>query len=295
MNEKICNIIKNIAKEQNGSFNTNIKGVKVFYLNEHSPRKYLEYDASIVIVFQGKKIGYLNKKEIHYGANNYLILAGPLPFECESLGTKNEPLLGISVKIDSMILQEIWNSLDKITLMNGIKKSTNASLAQASPTSKEIENSVFRLLTSANEKETAKIFGKDTIKELYYQILKDKNGSLLFTLADKGNHLTKITETLLFINQNLSENITIEQMAEISNMSASNFHRLFKKTTGNSPLQFVKKAKLSKAKNLIEQQNLRVNIAAQKVGYESSSQFSREFKRLFGFPPKICIETNNKN
>ena len=71
----------------------------------------------------------------------------------------------------------------------------------------------------------------------------------------------------------------------MSGVSAPTFHRLFKKVTGDSPVQFIKKARLSNAKHLINSHGMKVNIAAHSVGYESTSQFSREFKRLFGATP----------
>ncbi len=293
MIEELCKIIKNITKEENNVVYGYTKGIKVFYKNQATPREPVKYDASIVFIFQGEKIGYLKGEKFFYNPNNYLVLSTPFPLECQSFASKSEPLIGMIVEIDKTILQEVWNLMDKKTILNEVKNNTQVvknnaynNIVKSSPLSGEIKNILYRILMQFQDKEASNIMGESTLKELYFQILKGNQASSLFTLLETNNPFTKIANTIYFINHNVAENISIEEMAKEANMSNTTFHRTFKRITGDSPIQFLKKYRLSKAKILIEGQGVNVNIAARNVGYESPSQFSREFKRLFGVSPK---------
>ncbi len=294
MTEEICNIIKNITGEKKGVVYGYIEGIKVFYDDETSPnRRPVQYDSSIVFIFKGAKIGYVKGEAFPYNPDNYLILSAPFPLECRTFASKEEPLIGMTININKNLLQEVWNLMDKKNLLSEVKNNiqnskndTYNSIVQTSPLSGEIKDIVYRILTQFQDKEASNIIGANTMKELYFQILKGNQASSLYTLLDTNNPFTKIANTIFYINHNVSENISIEEMAKEANMSNTTFHRTFKKITGESPIQFLKKYRLSKAKSLIEGQGVRVNIAARNVGYESASQFSREFKRLFGVPPR---------
>ena len=99
-----------------------------------------------------------------------------------------------------------------------------------------------------------------------------------------------MTKAVNYINDNFDEKISIEQLADIAGMSTSAFHRAFKLSITDSPLQYIKKVRLNQAKNLLVKDGLSASEAALKVGYESISQFSREFKRYYGLPPSRALE-----
>ncbi|MGK0272055.1 MAG: AraC-like DNA-binding protein, partial [Cocleimonas sp.] len=111
-------------------------------------------------------------------------------------------------------------------------------------------------------------------------------GHVLFDLAHHDGQYARVAKVLTRMHQAYSEGLTVQQLAEEANMSVSAFHLAFRKVTLESPLQYLKKVRLNKAKELIQLEGLRVNDAARLVGYSSSSQFSREFKRHFNMTPK---------
>jgi AraC-like DNA-binding protein len=284
-NKKICQLMEELTHSKNGEHATALPGVRLYRRDAPTERQPVIYTAGLVIICQGSKVGYLHGQALHYDADNYLVMAAPLPLECQTFASKEEPLLVMVVDIDIALLQHIWTQLDQETLTKGLKKATDARVAEATPQTPAMQGVIERLLTHLQQPESAKILGQDLVKELYYYALMGDQAPALFALADRNSHFTRMAQTLSYIQQHLADPLTVEHLAKISGMSSPSFHRLFKKVTGDSPVQFIKKARLSSAKHLIQNHGMKTSIAAQSVGYESASQFSREFKRLFGVAP----------
>lgn len=292
MNDVISKNLETIAHGKNGLFKTALNSVYVYRFDGHVPKQPCLYSACIVFICQGRKVGYVNNEELHYNADNYLILASPLPLECEVFASENKPLLGLIIEIDLVVLNGVWTLLDQETISKTIQLASSAKLAQATKTSDHIKNLIARLSTTLLNEEAARILGHDIIKEIYYRALKEEQAFSLYALGDRNSQFSRMAKVLTYIQQNLSESLSVEHLAEISNMSSPTFHRYFKKITGYSPIQFIKKARLSHAKDLMAYQGVRANIAAQAVGYQSNSQFCREFKRLFGEAPQKFIRNS---
>ena len=123
------------------------------------------------------------------------------------------------------------------------------------------------------------------LDELYFRILQDKSGDILQQLCEQSSSFSKITNIIEFIHNNYNEKISIDEMAEMAEMSINSFHRLFKKATNDTPIQFIKKIRLGRARELILHKNMKSIEASEKVGYDSVTQFSREFKRYYGVTP----------
>jgi AraC-like DNA-binding protein len=134
----------------------------------------------------------------------------------------------------------------------------------------------------------AGVFGF-TASEFHIALLCGTQAPLLYSLAMHNGTFSQVARALKAIQSNYAGKIDVEQLANTARMSASTFHRAFKEITSDSPMQYLKKIRLTKAKDLMVQENLIAYIAADKVGYESSSQFSREFKRYFGQSPAEMI------
>ena len=115
----------------------------------------------------------------------------------------------------------------------------------------------------------------------YFQ---SSNGSILAQLCEKNSNISKISRVAEHIINNIDKKISLDDMARLSDMSINNFHKLFKQALNDKPVKYIKKIRLFKAKQLIIYNNMKAVDAAQKVGYESVSKFSREFKRYFGIP-----------
>lgn len=280
MKPQIKKVLKPLIS-QNGLYETALDEVKIFTTDESSPRTQLIYDLCLVIVLEGKKVGYLGENIYNYDNQNYIVAPATIPFECETVASKEEPFTGVIISIDKDIMIDILNQLE-------IKKSSKEKFHGLFTDSitPQIEETTIRLLQALHSQEEAKILGKQLLRELYYRIAIGKNAELLqrFFLSSKKE--AKIAKSLKTIHENYNRNLDIPTLAKQEDMSVASFHTHFKKITSSTPLQYIKKIRLNKAKELITRYNYPVNKTADAIGYESPSQFSRDFKSFFGVPPK---------
>lgn len=266
--------------EGDGMAATPLPGVSLLCLSRHQVRTPLLYEPSLIIIAQGRKTGYLGDREIHYDPGHYLVQTLPLPFECETYGSPESPLLGISVRLDPALLSEM------VTAMGDIGHHSQAPLPMASVAMTEgMQNAVLRLARSLPIQVERSTMGKARIRDVVFEALKGEQGPALRALVLGHGHYSRIVQVLSKLHANVAGEFSVEQLAQQANMSPSTFHQHFKHMTRSSPAQYLKRLRLIKAQQLLVQDNHNVNQAAAAVGYRSVSQFSRDYKRYFGESP----------
>ena len=149
----------------------------------------------------------------------------------------------------------------------------------------DMADATNRLLKCLQSETESQILGPGLVREIFYRALCGTQAPILYLLAMHSGTFSQVAHALKVMQSDYTAKLDVEQLASTARMSASAFHRAFKEITSDSPMQYLKKFRLTKARNLIVQENMKAYIAADKVGYESSSQFSREFKRYFGQSP----------
>jgi transcriptional regulator GlxA family with amidase domain len=149
----------------------------------------------------------------------------------------------------------------------------------------DMADATTRLIRCLQSETESQILGHGLVREILYRALCGTQAPVLYSLAMHNGTFSQVARALKIMNSNYSEKLDVDQLASTARMSASAFHRAFKEITSDSPMQYLKKVRLTKAKDFIMQENMKAYIAADKVGYESSTQFSREFKRYFGQSP----------
>ncbi|HFV9813451.1 TPA: AraC family transcriptional regulator N-terminal domain-containing protein [Salmonella enterica subsp. diarizonae serovar 48:k:-] len=259
-----------------------LPGIRLLYGVEPGPRTPVMYQPGIIFLFSGHKIGYINEREFRYDANEYLLLTVPLPFECETWATPEIPLAGIRIDIDVLQLQELLMDIgedERFQLPMAASGINSATLSD------EILCAVERLLDVMERPLDARILGKQIIREILYHVLMGPRGGALLALVSRQTHFSLISRVLKQIEMKYTENLNVEQLAAEANMSVSAFHHNFKAVTSTSPLQYLKSYRLHKARMMMIHDGMKASAAAMRVGYESASQFSREFKRYFGVTP----------
>lgn len=239
------------------------------------------YEPSIVIICQGAKRGYLADKVYHYDKQHYLVLSVPLPFSTETEGSPQEPLLGLAVSLDMTVLSELVMTIG----------SARASYHEApegiisTPLDERLTDTTLRLLRALSSEQEAAVLGPQVVRELYYRVLVgERGGAIKAALASQG-HFASISQVLLRIHDDYSQPFNISTLASELGLSVPVFHRQFKAVTRTTPLQYIKSVRLNQARLLMIRDDLSAASAAFKVGYESPSQFNREFRRLFGRSP----------
>jgi len=287
---KIAALMQNIASMNNlayvqGMAPTTIPSVHVFRSIETVPRTPVVYEPGIVIIGQGRKIGYWGDQIIHYDADNYLVPTIPLALECETYASEDEPLLGLFINIDMNSLYALVNAMADHASQAQYDMNDLTSGIGAAAMDDPMKDAVMRLLTCLKSPLDAQVLGPSMVREILYRVLLGERGNSLFALVQHLGQFSRIAKTLNRIHRDYASPVTIEELAHEAGMSVSSFHRAFKQVTVDSPLQYLKKTRLSKAKSMIVHEGVKANIAAYRVGYESAAQFSREFKRLYGLPP----------
>ncbi|MBQ4797662.1 AraC family transcriptional regulator [Pseudoalteromonas sp. MMG006] len=286
----IANMLQQYAEHNQllsfeGTMETIIPGVYFHRATKSSPRQPLIYNSGIIIVGQGHKIIHFPEHQIKYGAGDYLVLGVPVPLECEAFTDNDLPVMGIAVNINPTMLHKLVNQIMQHKPLSTSCSSAQIGAVQSATLDKAMELVTHRLLTVLNNPIEAEIFGEDIVKELVYRVLCGPQGHTLIGLAMHDGHYARIARTLSTMHSSYANQITVEGLAEEVNMSISSFHRAFRQVTFESPLQYLKKVRLAKAKELITSSGSKANEAALKVGYTSPSQFSREFKRHFNKTP----------
>ncbi|EGT5710398.1 AraC family transcriptional regulator [Cronobacter dublinensis subsp. dublinensis] len=245
------------------------------------PRTPVLYEPCIVIVCQGCKRGYLADNVYTYNASHYLVLSVPLPFSTETDATPQEPLLAVAVGLDMTVIADLVLTLDGGQGARG----TPPEGILSTPLDEPLADTTLRLLRALSHPQEAQILGPAIVKELYYRVLMgEQGGAIRAALASVGK-FSRIARVLQRIHTDYAGRLDVPTLAAEAGMSAPAFHAHFKAVTRNSPVQYIKAVRLHQARLMMIRDNLSAATAAVRVGYESPSQFNREFRRLFGRTP----------
>ncbi|CAN7600098.1 AraC family transcriptional regulator [Trinickia sp. LjRoot230] len=258
-----------------------LDGVRFMRVNQRCPRMPVLYEPCIVIVCQGRKRGFLGEQTFVYDSQHYLVMAVPLPFECETEATEQEPLLAVSIRVDLTVVAELLIALND--MRGPIDGEPRA--FYATPLDRPLGDAVLRLLEALASPSDGQILGPGIVREICYRVLTGPQGDVIRVALTHQHHFGRIAKALRRIHSDYRNNLDVEMLAREAGMSSAAFHSHFKAVTATSPMQYVKATRLHHARLLMAQDGLNVSAAAAHVGYESASQFSREFKRLFGVSP----------
>lgn len=283
--EEICVLLTEKTKQlknKEQNLRAVLPDIQLIYGTQPNGRTPVMYRPGIVFLFSGYKIGYINERTFRYDANEYLLLTVPLPFECETFATEDSPLAGFRLDVDILQLQELLMDIGEDALFRPAMAESGINSATLSD---EILCAAERLLDVMERPLDARILGKQIIREMLYHVLLGPRGGALMALVSRQTHFSQISRVLKRIESQYTETLSVDQLAAEANMSLSAFHHNFKSVTSTSPLQYLKAYRLHKARMMMVHDGLKASAAAMQVGYESASQFSREFKRYFGITP----------
>ncbi|MZI92986.1 helix-turn-helix domain-containing protein [Vibrio sp. CAIM 722] len=275
-----------------GSIDTAIPGVRFYRSGLTAAKAPFMYDSGIIILGQGhKKITVGNEKQVTYGPNDYLVAGVPMPLECESFGSQQEPILGLTIRIDHAMI------VKQVRLMNELgatvkRKHQDRCGVNSVAMNEKMLHSCKRLMLALLDPIEAKVLGDVLLEEILFRVLTSEEGHLFEQLASFDGQYARVAKALAKVHADFCQPLTVQELAQEANMSVSAFHQAFRHVTMESPLQYLKKVRLNKAKQMIQTEGVRVNDAARLVGYSSPSQFSREFKRHFNQTPRASKSLN---
>ncbi|RDK02869.1 AraC family transcriptional regulator [Paraburkholderia lacunae] len=279
--KRMVALLRALAPEEGYNL-TALPSVRILRSNRALSRTPVLYDPGIVIVCQGRKRGYFGEQLYLYDEHHYLAVSVPVPFSMETDATEERPLLALYLHLDFTLAAELAAQIDR----EGV--TTRAPPPQSmmsTPMDDAMQTSVLRFLEAMHRPLEAAVLGPGLLRELYFRVLTGaQGGSMREALAMRGQ-FGRIGKSLRLIHAGYAQSLDVTQLAAEAGMSVPSFHSHFKAITQVSPMQYVKSTRLHQARLLMVRQDLTAEAASHAVGYTSSSQFSREFKRLFGLTP----------
>lgn len=277
-NATLVSLIEPLAT-RDGFVPTRLPGVHALRASQDVARGPQLYEPSLVIIAQGSKLAYLGPRTLEYGAGHYLIQALPVPFECETYAMPNAPLYGVSVAIDRAMLGELVLAMELMPGRN-LPPQTPESMTSA-VLDDAMRGAVERLLRCLHDPLECQVMGQVRLRELLFVALRGPQADVLRALVEQQGQFARIAVALSHLHAHFTEPLNVETLASCANMSASTFHEHFKRSTLLSPVQYLKRLRLLKAQRLLLIEGMGVAQVAHQVGYQSPSQFSREYKRYF--------------
>ncbi|MEP6720658.1 MAG: AraC family transcriptional regulator [Variovorax sp.] len=272
---------------QAGDCETPIAGLSFFRRDFPAPPVVCMVEPSIVLVAQGAKQMWVGGKAYPYDTSRFLITSLDMPANSEVLvASAQQPCLGLVLKLDVRVLAEL---IAQGSLPPHRDRSVGVGVGIGAATS-ALLTPIGRLLELLEEPEAVAVLAPLIYREIHYRLLMSDQAAKLRQITSVDGQGDRIAKAIHWLKLNYASPLRIDELAARVQMSSPTFHHHFRQLTAMSPLQYQKWLRLNEAKRLMLNEHFDASSAAFKVGYESPSQFSREYSRLFGEPPRRDIE-----
>lgn len=261
---------------------TVVPGLTLYRHITPTPPAPVTYEPSVALVVQGRKRVELGPNAFSYDASKYLLTSLDLPVVSQVVEASREtPYLCLRLKFEMAAVREILSREDfPLALAN-----SDAPAMSTAETSGELFSAFDRLLDLLNTPQDIPFLGPMIQREIVYRILQGTGGGRLRAIATAGDASYRTAKVIAWIRANYTKMLRVEDLAHIAGMSSSTLHHHFRILTSMSPLQYQKQLRLQAARQRMLVEGIDAASAAFSVGYESASQFNREYSRLFGLPP----------
>lgn len=291
MSEKMC------VEERNGvlkdrllkclphqsRLETAIHGLALSRYDEEVSATRCFYYPMVAVVVQGFKRSMIGNQEANYGEGHCMVVGVDMPGVFHiTHASPQSPFLSLSVKLDRHIITQLISEMPSI-----VAPQANPSNPVAiSHVGEDLLDAFIRLVDLLDTPSRIPIFAPMILREIHFHLLAGSQGRCLRLFSTSGTQANQVAQAITWLRENYVQPLHIEKLAQRVNMAPSTFHRHFRQVTSLSPLQFQKRLRLYEAERLMLLEGKDASTAAVMVGYESGSQFSREYKRQFGAPPR---------
>jgi AraC-like DNA-binding protein len=240
------------------------------------------YEPSVIVVPQGRKQVQIGSRALTYDSSRFLLTSVDLPTSARVLEASEEvPCLAVTLKLDIAMVREFlsreeFHALDTLPQLPAMS---------TGPVTAEFLGAWCRLLDLLSNPEDIPFLSGLVEREIVYRILRGPEGAQLRAIATLGDQSHRTAKAIAWIKANYARPLRIEELAQVAGMAASTLHHHFRTLTAMSPLQYQKQIRLQAARARMLAGDVDAATVAFEVGYESASQFNREYSRLFGQPP----------
>lgn len=294
MDDNVLNEMKNIIDRYSlcdGIHATKIEGLHFYKMSSLNVRLPVIYRPSIYVVVQGSKQVSLNKEVFQYTHSKYLVVSVDLPLIGEvTNANKDKPYLCIQIDIDMQIMAKLVAELN-LKAKDTYKTGKGIFVGNMDEV---LGEPILRLMKLLDAPKDIPYLSAIYFLEIYYRLLNTPHGYSIIQTFLHGSNMYRVAKVIEIMKLDIAKPRSVDELATMINMSTSNFYNQFKKVTGLSPLQYLKQLRLTEARQMMISKNTNATKAAYMVGYESPSQFSREYTRLFGAPPKRDLKAYRK-
>ncbi|ABI76309.1 transcriptional regulator, AraC family [Hyphomonas neptunium ATCC 15444] len=273
--------IRSVALRHAGRGSPAMPRLHLFRIDTPTDAAGLIYDPVVCLVLQGTKRTFIGDGALQYGPGECMVVAAEVTAMgqvCEA--STDEPYLALNLLLDAAVISAVLLEMDRLP---EARIRSGYGVSKADPRLLEAWRRFAELLDRPDE---VRVMAAHLEHELMFRLLMGQQGGLLRQIAGADSRLSHIRRAMAWVRQHYAENLSIGAMATVAGMSSSVFHRRFKAVTGVSPLQYQKHIRLHEARRRLVTERAEAATVGYAVGYESASQFSREYKRLFGAPPR---------
>ncbi len=264
-----------------------IKGLRLTRFSQTGEPVYGVSDPTFCIIAQGSKEVFLGGQRYQYDPYSYLLATAELPIMSRILAASEEkPYMGVLIMIDSAVVGSVMVEMGQLPP----RSQAPARAIEVSPLDASLLDATVRLVRLLDSPTEARLLFPLISREIIYRLLASEQGHRLRQMTVIGGHTHRISQAVEKICREFNKPLHVEELASGIGMSVSGFHHHFKEVTAMSPLQFQKQLRLQEARRLMVGEALDATTAGFRVGYDDTSHFNREYKRLFGVPPMRDVE-----
>jgi|WetSurMetagenome_2_1015567.scaffolds.fasta_scaffold41724_1 AraC-like DNA-binding protein len=265
-----------------GPYPTAIEGLMISRRHDAKELTNCIYKPLVAVVVQGSKRSVIGSEEYRYGENHCLVIGVDIPSANHVLvASPEQPFLAVILDLDKYLIAQLAAEIPP-SFRPGDDSNKGMAVAEVDPA---VLDAFLRLVELLDKPEQIPVLAPMIIREIHYRLLTGPQGERLRMINTLGTQSNQIAKTITWLRDNYKEPLQVDELARRVNMATSTFHRHFRQVTTLSPLQFQKRLRLYEAQRLMLTENEDAAIAALAVGYESPTQFNREYKRLFREPP----------
>lgn len=261
---------------------TAVKGLRCIRLSAPNMKLPAVYEPSICVIAQGSKQVLLDEEIYRYAPPEFLAVSVDLPLLGQVVEASAErPYLCLQIEIDP---RQIGELIAQSSETHWTREDTSRGLF-VGRLDGAAQDAVLRLTRLLDTPKDIPLLAPMVLREIHYRLLSGEYGPSIAQMAIAGSNTHRIAQIIRRMKSNLAAPVRVEELAAMANMSPSSFHQHFKAVTAMSPLQYHKRLRLTEARHILLAENADAASTAYRVGYESASQFSREYARMFGAPP----------
>ncbi len=274
---RIARLIGSSEKQQ-----TAIPRLALHQRTRPTPACHVTYEPSVIMVAQGRKEVQIGAGTLIYDSSRYLLTSIDLPTVARvAEASEAQPCLAVSLKLDISIVREFLSREE----FHIAEPAPDSPAMSTGPVTAELLNAWRRMLDLLSNPDDIPFLSGLIEREIVYRILRGPEGARLQAIATLGDQSHRTAKAIAWIRTNFAKPLRVEDLAEIAGMAVSTLHHHFRALTAISPLQYQKQIRLQAARAKMLADDVDAATVAFEVGYESASQFNREYSRLFGEPP----------